>query len=92
MILKYKKCSREPLKKLDSLKSEGIRVQIQRRPVADTHVQRDVFGVERLDHGPGRLIHQLLSDAEASKRSLHSLKENPNFYQKLITITHVPKT
>ena len=41
-------------------------------PLAD--VEGNVFGIEVLNHGPRRLVHQLLSQAQASMRTLHCLK------------------
>ena len=49
---------------LGSPELECVVVEVQRRSVALAHVQADVFGVEDLDHGARRLVHELLRQSE----------------------------
>ena len=61
----------------DSRELQRGRVEVQRRPVALPHVQRDVLRLEAVDHRARRLVHQLLSESEPPVRPLHCLQHAP---------------
>lgn len=90
---------------LRHLELQATRVKVESRAITPAYVQRDVFRSEALHHRPGRLVHQLLSDAQSPVRAFHSqtgdmpvrivltillhLGEYISYYSALLVLRHI---
>ena len=59
-------------------KFKSILVKMESSSVADAYVKWDIFGVEVLDHRSRGLLHQLLSNAQATMAPFDSLQMHSN--------------
>jgi len=55
----------------DDLELEGVGVEVQSSPIALSHMQRNVLGVEALDHGLRGLVHKLLGQTQSAIGTLY---------------------